>query len=34
MPPAPDGRELGVQVTFEKVGPTLRRELTHPIKLV
>jgi hypothetical protein len=34
VPPAPDGRELGVQVTFEKVGPTLRREWTHPIKLV
>jgi tRNA (mo5U34)-methyltransferase len=33
-PPPPDGRELGVQVTFAKTGPTLRREWTHPIRFV
>jgi hypothetical protein len=34
IPPAPDDRELGVQVTFEKTSRRSRRELTHPIKLV
>jgi hypothetical protein len=32
-PPPPDRRELGVQVSFEKTGPTLRREFTHPVSL-
>ncbi len=34
LPPAPDGRELGVQVTFAKTGPTLRREWTHPFRML
>ena len=34
LPPAPDGRELGAQVTFAKTGPTLRREWTHPFRML
>jgi hypothetical protein len=33
-PPAPDERELGVQVMFEKTAPTLKRYPVHPIRLV
>jgi hypothetical protein len=32
-PPPPDRRELGLQVIFEKVGLTHRREFTYPIRL-
>jgi hypothetical protein len=34
QPPPPDVRELGLQVTFQKTGPTLRREWTHPCRFV
>lgn len=33
-PPPPDRRELGLQVTFEKKGPTGLREFTHPVRLI
>ncbi len=33
-PPAPDGRELALQVVFEKTGPAGRREFLAPIRVV
>ena len=33
-PPAPDVRELGLQVTFQETGPTLRRAWTHPLRFM
>jgi hypothetical protein len=33
VPAPPDRRELGLQVTFEKMGLTPKREFTHPIVL-
>lgn len=34
QPPLPDRRDLGLQVTFEKTGPTGLRQFTHPIRLI
>ncbi len=33
QPPPPDSRELGLQVTFENTGPTLRRNFVYPIRI-
>jgi hypothetical protein len=34
IPPPPDLRTLGLQVTFQKTGPALRKEWTNPLRFV